>query len=162
MTCLCSVTLEASVGKIQQLALIMAWEEKMCWNHLEVSSLCVWWVMLAGIFTQMSNRWRCLSAETLTGSEPLHMASCVIWIFSQYGSTGTYMVAQGSKSWIYITFLALPQEAHSIASAPSIGYWRGQKPAETQRERVYTPWWEACQRNSSQFLKLPYLFSPFF
>lgn len=115
-----------------------------------------------GIFTQMSNRWRCLSAETLTGSEPLHMASCVIWIFSQYGSTGTYMVAQGSKSWIYITFLALPQEAHSITSAPSIGYWWGQKPAETQRERVYTPWWEACQRNSSQFLKLPYLFSPFF
>jgi len=39
MTCLCSVTLEASVGKIQQLALIMAWEEKMCWNHLEVYSL---------------------------------------------------------------------------------------------------------------------------
>ena len=39
MTCLCSVTLEASVGKFQQLALTMAWEEKMCWNHLEVYSL---------------------------------------------------------------------------------------------------------------------------
>ena len=146
MTCLCSVTLEASVGKIQQLALIMAWGGK---DVLESSG---------GIFIQMSNRWRYLSAETLTGSERLHMASGVIWIFSQYGSTGTYMVEQGSKSWIYITFLALPQEAHSITSAPSIGYWGSQKPAKIQRERVYTPWWEACQRNSSQFLKLPYLF----
>lgn len=115
-----------------------------------------------GIFTQMSNRWHCfISWDPYWFWAPIHGLLCDM-NFSQYGSMGTYMVAQGSKSWIYITFSPCLRRHTASLAAPSMGYWGGQKPAEIQRERVYTAWWEACQRNSSQFLKLPYLFSPFF